>query len=77
MPTQLSEMKEDFFFLIKGALLYNVVLVSERGLLNVKNFPVKYRAEISHLIEAVQNPKQTQLTRFPWLILDIEYGWGN
>ena len=72
MPTQLSEMKEDFF-LIKGALPYNVVLVSERWLLNVKNFPVKYRAEISHLIEAVQNPKQTKLTT----ILDIKYGWGN
>ena len=46
-----------------------MVLVSERGLLNVKNFSVKYRAEISHLIETVQNPKQTQLTT----ILDTEY----
>ena len=38
-----------------------------------KNFSVKYRAEISHLIEAVENPKQTQLTT----ILDIEYRLAN
>ena len=63
---------EEDVFLVK-VLIYNVVLVSERRLLDEKNFSVKYRAEISHLIEAVENPKQTQLTT----ILDIEYRLAN
>ena len=41
--------------------------------LNAKNSPVKYGAEILCLIEAVQNPKQIQLTNNPC----IWYGKGN
>ena len=36
----------------------HTAICKERGLLNARNFPIKYRAEILYLIEVVQKPKQ-------------------